>query len=141
MAILIRPAKRVRKARTKNSEEVLKRLEEYLNSSNVTGEPVEILCGFWKDQQNAISYQELRQAVQDGYIDQKTLQLWMQDYSVLVAGSLQSIWQDAFVAGSFSQPIMDGMAFSLDMQAPGILNWIDQHGARSEEHTSELQSH
>ena len=129
MAILIRPAKRVRKARTKNSEEVLKRLEEYLNSSNVTGEPVEILCGFWKDQQNAISYQELRQAVQDGYIDQKTLQLWMQDYSVLVAGSLQSIWQDAFVAGSFSQPIMDGMAFSLDMQAPGILNWIDQHGA------------
>ena len=82
MAIRIRPAKRVKKAKTKNGKEVLRRLEEFLEDG--CDEPVQILCGFWKDQRNAITYQELRQAVQDGSISPDTLRLWSQDYSVLV---------------------------------------------------------
>ena len=56
----------MRKAKSGNSQEVLRRLEEYLKTE--CNEPVEILCGFWKDQQDAITYQELRQAVLDNIL-------------------------------------------------------------------------
>ena len=121
--------KRVRKVKSKNSQEVLCRLEEYLESDTVTGQPVEILCGFWEDQQNAITYQELRQAVIDGAISQETWKLWMQDYSVLIASRLSKLWTDGIVAGSAGQPILDGRTFEFNTQTPGILNWISGHGA------------
>ena len=129
MGFRIIAPKRVRKVKTKNGKEVLRRLEEYLESDAVTGEPVEILCGFWEDQQNAITYQELRQAVIDGAISQETIQLWTQDYSVLVANRLSNLWTDAITAGSAGQPILDGLAFEFNTQAPGILNWLSERGA------------
>ena len=125
MAIRIIPANRVRKAKTKNGKEVLRRLEEFLRGG--CDGPVEILCGFWKDQQNAITYQELRQAVQDGSISPETLRLWSQDYSVLVTDKLSALWIDAVQAGSMGQPVLDGLVFST--QTPGVLNWIDERGA------------
>ena len=121
--------KRVKKAKTENGREVLRRLEEYLESDEVTGEPVELLCGFWEDQQNVISYQELRKAVREGAISQETLGLWSQDYSVLVADRLRSLWTDAVVAGASGQPILDGLAFEFNTQTPGILRWINERGA------------
>lgn len=121
--------KRVRKVKTKNGQEVLRRLEEYLESDTVTGGPVEILCGFWEDQQNAITYQELRQAVIDGAISQETMRLWTQDYSVLVANRLSSVWTDALIAGAAGQPVLDGLAFELNMQTPGIVSWLSERGA------------
>lgn len=127
MAIRFIPAKRVRKVKTKNSQEVLRRLEEYLE--NNCDEPVRILCGFWEDQQNAITYQELRQAVLDGAISQETLRLWTQDYSILVANQLSSMWTDAIIAGPTGQPILDGLVFEFNTQTPGILSWISERGA------------
>lgn len=129
MGFRIITPKRIRKVKSKNSLEVLRRLEEYLESAAVTGEPIEILCGFWKDQQDAITYQELRQAVKDGAISQETLSLWSQDYSVLVANRLNNLWTDAIVAGSTGQPILDGLAFEFNMHKPGILSWISERGA------------
>lgn len=122
--------RKVKKAKAGNSQEVLDRLEEFLNSAEVTGEPVEVLCGFWEDQQNAISYQELRKAVQDGGISWETLQLWVQDYSILVSTKLSKMWSDAVKAGPSGQPVLDGLkGFSADTHTPGILKWIDDRGA------------
>ncbi len=129
MAILIRPAKRIKKVKSKNGQEVLQRLERFLDSAAVTGEPVEFLCGFWEDQQNAISYQELRQAVREGAISQETMRLWMQDYAVLVSGRLNKLWSDAVLAGTNSQPILDGRGLTFNMQTPGVLSWISGRGA------------
>lgn len=129
MGFRIISPKRVKKVKTKNGQEVLRRLEEYLESAAVTGEPVEILCGFWEDQQNAITYQELRQAVIDGAISQETLRLWVQDYSILVADRLNNMWMNAVVAGSAGQPILDGFAFEFNAQTQGILGWISERGA------------
>ena len=122
------PAKRVRKVKTQNGQEVLHRLQEYLES-DAAWEPVEILCGFWEDQQDAITYQELRQAVLDGAITTETLELWRQDYSILVAVKLSSMWTKAIEAGPKGQPILDGLSFEFNMQTPGIFNWINEHGA------------
>ncbi|MCI8418862.1 MAG: hypothetical protein HFI33_15425 [Lachnospiraceae bacterium] len=129
MGLRMMTPKRLRKAKSKNSKEILRRLEEYLESAAVTGEPVEILCGFWGDQQDAITYQELRQIVQEGMVDQETLQLWEQDYSVLVAGQLGRLWRNAVIAGLAGQPLLDSRRFVFNTQTSGILNWIRNRGA------------
>ena len=123
------PAVRVQKARTADAQEVLDRLESYLESVEVTGEPVKLLCGFWKDQQDAITYQELREAVREGEISPEEVQNWQQDYAVLVAGTLRAVWENAARAGPAGQPLLDGALFQMDMQKPGILNWIEERGA------------
>lgn len=129
MALRFIPAetKIFRKTRTKDSREVLRRLQSYLDSN--CGKFAVILCSFWKDQQDAVTYEELRQAVADGTITTEMLQLWMQDYSVLVAGQLAGMWADAAAAGAKGQPLLDGTGFKLDMQEPGIMGWISQRGA------------
>lgn len=83
----------------------------------------------WQDQQDAITYQELRKAVADGSLSKETLEAWQQDYSVLVAERLQSMWTQAMAAGPTGQPILDGLAFEFDTQTPGVLDWIGERGA------------
>lgn len=121
--------KRVKKLKSENGQEVLRRLEEYLERVAASGELVKILCGFWEDQQNVITYQELRQAVAEGAISQEILRLWSQDYSALVANRLGQFWADAVAAGPAGQPILDGITFEFNTQAPGILKWISERGA------------
>lgn len=130
MAILIRPGKRVKKVKSKGAQEVLDRLEKYLNS-DAMDEPIRILCGFWEDQQNAITYQELREAVKSGTITEETFRLWNQDYSVLVANELSKVWLAGMEAGSLGPTIMDAVVeeFVFNTQAPGILTWINERGA------------
>lgn len=127
MVIWLKPAKRLKKARAQNSEEVLARLKEYLNGD--FKEPVRILGRFWKDQQDAITYQELRQAVITGDLNEETYRLWSQDYSALVTKCLKPVWEEAIRAGSMSQPIVQGLSFEFNMQTPGIMNWIRDKGA------------
>ena len=117
----------MRKAKSGNSQEVLRRLEEYLKTE--CNEPVEILCGFWKDQQDAITYQELRQAVLDGTLNVETVEELRQDYSILIADKLNSLWTAALAAGPVGQPVLDNIMYEFNMQAPGIMEWIKERGA------------
>lgn len=117
----------MRKVKSENSQEVLRRIDEYLKTE--CGEPVEILCGFWKDQQDAITYQELRQAVLDGMLSVGTIELWRQDYSILVTERLNDMWTKALTAGLGGQPILDNISFEFNTQTPGILGWIKERGA------------
>lgn len=128
MGLRIIPPKRVRKVKTANSQEVLERLEEYLE--NNCEEPVQILCGFWEDQQNAITYQELRRAVLDGTLSKEAIELWRQDYSKLISGRLKGLWTNAVIAGVSGQPILDDKTFVFNTQTPGMLKWIHERGAQ-----------
>lgn len=121
------PAKRIKKVKSRNSQEVLHRLEEYLEGG--CDKPISILCGFWKDQQDAITYQELRQIVLDGTVSKEALKVWSQDYSILVSKQLSSTWMDAAKAGAAGQPILGRPDFKFNSQTPGIFNWINRHGA------------
>lgn len=138
-----KPVKRLKRVRGRNAEEALARLKSYLEGD--LKEPVRILCGFWKDQQNAISYQELREAVKTGALDEDTYRLWSQDYSVLVTKHLKPVWEEAMRAGSMSQPVMHGLSFDFNMHTPGIMDWIKNRGAAfvtasSEEQKSAIQA-
>ncbi len=137
MAIWIKSRKRIKKARAQNAEEVLARLKGYLDGD--FKEPVRILCGFWKDQQDAISYQELREAVKAGYLNEETYRLWSHDYSVLVTKHLKPVWEEAMRAGSMSQPVVQGLTFDFSMHTTGIMNWIKDRGAAFVTASSEEQ--
>lgn len=128
MAILIRPAKHIRKQRSGNGTAILKRLEDFLK--NESEEPVKILCRFWKDQQNVITYKELRQAVIDGTLTEETFREWSNDYSILVQERLKFMWDNALAAGSISQPLVEELAgYTFSSQTPAIMAWIQQRGA------------
>lgn len=126
MTFLIRPCKHFQKAKAGNANEILKRLEDYLKDNANT--PIQILCGFWKDQQAAITYQELRQAVIEGVMTKETFNIWSKDYSILVQNKLCYVWEDAMKAGSVSQPILfDLQRFTF--HSSHAINWIQHHGA------------
>lgn len=130
MSWTIIPASRVKKrSKSGNAQEVLDRLNSFL-TDEMEG-PAEIMCGFWKEQQNAISYQELREAVLTGDITEETYQAWSNDYAALVKERFNGIWESAIAKGSTSQPIMDKIAdsFVFNTQSPGILEWIADRGA------------
>lgn len=127
---LIRPYKRkhFQKMKVGNAEEILKRLEDYLKDNE--SDPIQILCGFWKDQQAAITYQELREAVIAGVLTKETFDLWSKDYSVLVQNKLRYVWEDAMKAGSVSQPVLSALeGFTFDLSKQNVINWIQNHGA------------
>jgi len=132
MTFLVKPSKRhfwyIRKKRAGNGDEILQKLEDYLKGNY--DEPVEILCGFWKDQANIFTYQELRLAVIEGLLDKKTYEKWTQDYSLLVKNRLQPMWEKAIAAGSKSQPLINGLSgFSFNVHASAVSNWISKRGA------------
>lgn len=133
MAFLIRPPGQVKKAKaklkpkSKNAQEILNRLQGFLNQN--TSEPVEILCSFWEDQRNAITYKELREVVQSGMLTQKQFEDWQQDYSVLVEKKMAGVWMSAMAVGVAGQPMFDSLSFSINTQDPGIVSWIKDRGA------------
>lgn len=129
MAFRWMPPKKIKKKKSADAQKVLDKLKEYLESSKATGEPIQILCRFWEDQQTVISYQKLRQAVMDGTISNETIRLWQQDYSLLVANQLSQMWTSAFEAGAEKQLLLEDIDFKFDMQTPSITKWINERGA------------
>lgn len=123
--------KRIKKVKSKGAQEALNRLDEFLKSAEASDEPVEILCGFWKDQQTAITYRELREMVKVGYVDSETYRQWTQDYSYLVNTKLNDMWINAMKEGAMNQPLVEAIAsgYTFNTQTTGILSWLDQRGA------------
>lgn len=126
---LFKKTKGKKHLKTQASIEILDRLNGYLEEN--IGEPVEFLVGFWKDQEEAFTYKEIRQAILDGAVSEETMRLWAQDYSILVAEKMYPVWQKAMAGGSHGQPIMDAIAdeFVFDTHTPSVLSWINERGA------------
>lgn len=129
----------VRKKKSQDSQEVLDRLNRYLSENG--GEPAEFIARHWKDQAAVFSYQEIRQAVLDGYIHEETMELWRQDYSKLVSEKMYPVWKDAIAAGSLGQPVIDrqaaGMVFNIN--EPSVISWLETRGAEFVTNSTETQ--
>ena len=83
--------------KSKRQQDILRKLSDYVDSH--LDEPVEILARLWKDQSEALSYREIREAILAGDIDQETFEAWQQDYSIMAAVSFVPIWMAAVKAG------------------------------------------
>lgn len=113
----------IRKARKSQAgKDALKRLNDYLNAA--TPEPVYWLHSLWENQQNAITYRELREAIKNGYLDPDTLREWQEDYAKVVSKRIFPGWYDAIAAGAQN--------VSADATNFGVLataQWVADHGA------------
>lgn len=118
-----------KKQKDQTSEEILKRLEDYLKENS--GEPAEFLVRFWKDQEHVFTYKEIRQAILAGTITEEMLELWRQDYSVFVSQKMNSLWQQAMKAGSAGQPVLNQLStgFRFEVNKPSVQAWIKNRGA------------
>ena len=116
----------IRKAQSKSAQDALDQLNAFLNASEP--EPVYWLTRLWNDQQQAITYKELREAIESGYIDQSTLAAWQNDYANFVNEKLKPIWVDAMTAGT--EKLMAAHPdFFFDPMGEGVRNWMNTHGA------------
>lgn len=119
--------KHIAKEKHGDSQEVLDRLKEFLSSN--TGTFSAMMIAFWKDQQDATTIKEIKDAIQDGQIPQSLIKDIQHDYTFLVREKINDIGRTAMSAGPSGQPIFDGKEFELNMQTPGVLNWINERGA------------
>ena len=123
---LFKKAKKRPVLKSKARDEILKRLDDYIEENSKI--PIEILHGFWKDQQQALPYQEIREWFKNGDIDEETWQAWQQDYSILVTQKLRdSIWQQAIVAGTIGQKLfseLEKRGFKADLISERINEYI-----------------
>ena len=110
-----------------NPNQVLAQLNSYLNAASP--EPVFFLTRMWNDQQKAITYKELREAIQAGFMDEKTLQDWQMDYANFVETNLKPVWHQAMEAAN-----ADLMAkhpdYFFDPFTPEVTKWANEHGAK-----------
>ena len=120
----VRPILKAKKS--KGAQDVLDRLNAFLNAAEP--EPVYWLTRFWNDQQQAVTYKELREAIQSGHLDEKTLAAWQQDYANFVNEHLKGIWLDAAKAANASAEAAHP-GFFYDPMGEGIQNWTTTHGA------------
>lgn len=125
----IKSRRGAKKQRNQTSEEILKRLEDYLKENS--GEPAEFLVRFWKDQEHVFTYKEIREAILSEIVTEEMLELWRQDYSVLVSQKMSSLWQQAIKTGSTGQPLLNHLSsgFSFDVNKPSVQFWIKNRGA------------
>lgn len=112
--------------KSQGAQDVLDRLNAFLNAAEP--EPVYWLTRLWNDQQQAVTYKELREAIQQGYIDEKTLAAWQADYANFVNEHLKGIWQDAAKAANAALEAQHP-DFFYDPMGEGIQNWTATHGA------------
>lgn len=117
----------IRKAKkSQGGQDALNKLNSFLNAASA--EPAYFLQSMWGNQQNAITYKEIREAIMNGYMDEATLKAWQQDYSTMVSTKFASAWTSAMEAAS--QGIKDAHdGFYFDHNWTGITNWVKNHGA------------
>lgn len=79
--LVFSPVRVLRKRKSSDeTEEILRRLDDFLNVESP--QLTEWLCSVFQDQQAAVTYKELREAVLNGY-EEQILQ-WQDDYARLI---------------------------------------------------------
>jgi hypothetical protein len=119
------PAKLIKK-RSQEGKNALQKLNSYLNAASA--EPTYLLTQIWNDQKNAITYKEIRQAIENGYMNIKTLQAWQEDYAGFVNQHLRQTWIDSMKAANATLTAQHPLYF-FDPMDSGIQKWINEHGA------------
>lgn len=120
--------KRLAKAKTRNQRNALHRLNSFLNANQ--RKPARLLISMWKDQQQAITYKQLREAILLGYMTETEFTNWQDDYVAFFNTHLKSILESATFKGG--KEIASALLHNPDLYMPmttGIDNWITVHGA------------
>lgn len=123
--LMFSPVCILRKRRSSDSATaILHRLASFLNTE--TPQLTEWLCSVFQDQQTAVTYKELREAVMGGY-DAQILQ-WQDDYACLINEHFAPVYLAAMKAGARSWEEKLGGVL-LDDSDRDVQNWIRERTA------------
>lgn len=91
-------------------------------------ELVYFLQTLWNNQQKAITYKELREALLDGMLTQKMIEDWYQDYSRFVIEKLVPLWQEAMAEAN--KPFQEALPkYIYNPMQEGVVKWTNDHAA------------
>ena len=118
----------MRYLKSKDQHEALDRLNAFLDEH--MPEVVVLLSRMWNDQQAAITYRELTEAILSGDLSPEEWVAWQQDYAVFFNEHLKDILLNSAEAGGadFAAATFGG-AFVYAPMEQGIERWISAHGA------------
>lgn len=111
---------------TAEAQEILDRLERYIADNEDT--PIRMLMSHWRDQEDAVSYGEIIEAILHGEDGEEFMNEWVNDYTKFVNDKLAKVWNAATIAGSKGQPVMDKIQemLTFDMNDSRMEEWISQ---------------
>lgn len=104
----------------------LLKLRQFLNAQEP--ELVYWLQSNWKNQGNAITYKELREAIMNGSLDQQIIYDWQQDYSNFVIDHLRPAWETAMTEAT-AQLSKQYPLYAFDPAMDGVKQWMDTKAA------------
>ena len=122
----IRIRKATGKKKSQGGQNALNKLNGFLNAASA--EPAYILHSTWTNQQNAITYKEIREAIMNGHMSESAFQQWQQDYSKMVSDKLSPVWVKAMETASLGVQEQHD-SFFFDHTWPGVTKWVQEHGA------------
>lgn len=103
-----------------------RKIKKFLNSKEP--ELVFFLQTLWKNQGKAITYKELREAILDGYLSEKLMEEWYQDYSRFVIEKVAPLWQEAMKAAN--EPFTDAMPkYIFNPMQENVVKWTNDRAA------------
>ena len=102
------------------------KIRKFLN----TREPelVFFLQTLWHNQQKAITYKELRDAIMYGYLSEKVMEEWYQDYSRFVIEKVAPLWQAAMKEAN--KPFMEALPrYIYNPMQENVVKWTNDRAA------------
>ena len=119
--------KKARKVIPINALKATHKMRRFLDAKEP--EFVYFLQTLWNNQQKAITYKELREAILDGYLSEKLMQEWYQDYSRFVIEKVAPMWQEAMKEANkaFTEVLGDKYIFNPMQQ--GVVDWTNRRAA------------
>lgn len=108
-----------------NALKATNKIRKYLNAKEP--ELVFFLHNLWNAQGKAITYKELREAIMDGYLSEKLLEEWYQDYTKFVVDKVAPMWADAMKEAN--SELYKNPKFYFDPMQQEVVDWTNTRAA------------
>lgn len=109
-----------------NALKATHKMRKFLNAKEP--ELVLFLQTLWHNQQRAITYKELREAILDGELSEKTMNEWYQDYSRFVIEKLAPLWAAAMAEAN--KPFQEALPkYIYNPMHLGVVEWTNTRAA------------
>lgn len=112
--------------RKNQATDALMKLRSFLDTKEP--ELVYWLQHIWRQQQRAITYKELREAIMSGVLSQQLIEDWQQDYSKFVVAYLLPAYREAMVEAAKELSARYPM-FLFNPAADGVVEWTTMRAA------------
>lgn len=102
------------------------KIRKFLNAREP--ELVFFLQTLWNNQQRAITYKELREAIIAGYLSEKIMEEWYQDYSRFVIEKVAPMWQEAMKEAN--KPFQEALPkYIYNPMQENVVKWTNDRAA------------